>query len=125
MKLPMLLWMVVLLAGCHSSWHPTPLTDGYQLMVMNSEEAYVANAADELILGPKIKAIGIAPGMIVVDCGTDEVVINGFANTVGFNLIDTKTGKVTKGLTLSEAQEAFKSSDAALPEMRKPSSYLP
>jgi hypothetical protein len=124
-KLALLFWIAVLLAGCHSSWQPTALTDGYQLMVMNSEEAYVANAEDELIFGPKIKAIGIAPGVIVVDCGPDEVVINGFANTVGFNLVDTKTGKVTKRLTLSEAQEALKSRGAALPEMREPSSYLP
>lgn len=118
-------FLVLGLASCGSSWQATPLGDGYQIMVMNSEEAYVASADNELILGPRINTIGIAPGMIVVDCGSDEVVINGFANTAGLNVIDTRTGSVSKGLTLSEAKKELSSRNVELPEMRKLSSYLP
>jgi hypothetical protein len=42
--------------------------------MMGSHEDYVANAQNELILGPEIETIGIAPGVIVVNCGLDEVV---------------------------------------------------
>ena len=91
---------------------------------MNSEEAYVADAGNELILGPKIEAIGTAPGVIVVNCGLDDVVVNGFANTVGLNLIDTRTGKITKRLTAAEAEQELASRNRSMPAMRPPSSYL-
>jgi hypothetical protein len=92
-------------------------------MIMNSEEVYVAKADNELILGPRIKTIGIAPGVIIVDCGSDEVVVNGFANTLGFNLIDTRTGAVRKGLTLDDVRKELASRNIAVPAMRELSSY--
>jgi hypothetical protein len=115
--------LLILIAGC-KPWAPTPLIDGYQIMVMNSQEKYIANARDELILGPNIETIGIATGTIVVNCGLDEVVVNEFANTVGFNLIDTRTGVIWKGLTAGEAEEKLKSRNISMPEMRPLASYL-
>jgi hypothetical protein len=112
-------------AACSKAWEPTALADGYQVMMMNSQEVYIANSENELILGPRIEKIGLAPGVIVVNCGRDKVVINGFANTVGFNLIDIQTGQVTKGLALSDVEAALKSRDIPMPEMRALSSYLP
>jgi hypothetical protein len=116
--------LMLVVAACSKAWEPTALADGYQVMVMNSQEVYVANSESELILGPRIETIGLAPGVIVVNCGRDEVVINGFANTVGFNLIDTQTGQITKGLALSDVEVTLKSRDIPMPEMRALSSYL-
>jgi hypothetical protein len=118
--------LLVLIAACERRlWEPTPLADGYQIMVMNSQEEYVANADNELILGPKIETIGLASDVIVVNCGLDKVVINEFANTVGFNLIDRRTGEITKGLTAAEAEQELRSRQRSMPEMRPLSSYLP
>jgi hypothetical protein len=93
-------------------------------MVMNGDEAYIANAQNELILGPEIETIGIAPGVIVVNCGLNKVVFNGFENTVGFNLIYTRTGEIMKGLTAAEAEQKLRSRGSSMPEMRPLSSYL-
>jgi hypothetical protein len=120
-----ILFLVLALASCGRAWQAIPLGDGYQIMMMNSEEVYVAKADNELILGPRVNSIGIAPGVIVVDCGSDEVVINGFANTSGLNVIDTRTGAVRKRLTLDEARKELASRNIPVPEMRKLSSYLP
>ena len=119
------LMLLVLVAGCERRpWAPTPLVHGYQIMIMNSDEAYIANAQNELILGTEIEAIGIGPGLIVVDCGRKEIVVNGFANTIGFNLIDTRNGELFKGLTAAEAEQKLRSRGNAMPEMRPLSSYL-
>jgi len=120
-----LMYLLSLIAACDSSWQPTPLADGFQIMVMNSQEAYVANAENELILGPRIETIGLASGAIVVNCGSDDVVVNGFKNTVGYNLIDTQTGQVTKGLTRAAMEQKLLSIHLSMPEMRSLSSYLP
>jgi hypothetical protein len=122
-----LLWLMllVLIAGCERKpWAPTPLADGYQIMIMNSEEVYIADGRNELILGPEIEAIGIAPGTIVVDCGLKDVVVNQFANTVGFNVIDTRTGVIWKRLTAAGAAEKLRALGSPMPEMRPLSSYL-
>jgi hypothetical protein len=118
------LTLLMLVAACEP-WTPTPLIDGYQIWVMNSQEKYIGDAQDTLILGPQIETIGVAPGVIVVNCGLNEVVVNEFANTVGFNLIDTRTGVIWKGLTAAEAEQKLKSRNIPMPEMRPLSSYLP
>ena len=94
-------------------------------MVMSSEEVYVANAQNELILGPEIETIGIAPGVIVVNCGPNKIVADGLENTIGFNLIDTRTGVIWKSLTAAEAEQKLRSRGSSIPEMRPLSSYLP
>ena len=115
---------MALIYGCARSWEPTPLVDGYQIMVMNSEEVYVADARNELIVGPIIEAIGLAPGIIVVDCGTEKRVVNGFENTVGFNVIDTKSGAVTKLLSREQAEGQLRARGLDMPEMRPFDSLL-
>jgi hypothetical protein len=118
--------LLLLIAACErSEWKPTPLVDGYQIMVMSSEEVYVANAANDLILGPEIETIGIAPGVIVVNCGPKKIVADGLENTAGFNLLDTRTGVIWKGLTAAEAEQKLRSRNVTMPEMRPLSSYLP
>lgn len=121
-----LLALLMLITACErSDWKPTPLVDGYQIMVMSSEEVYVANAQNELILGPEIETIGIAPGVIVVNCGPKKIVADGLENTAGFNLLDTRTGVIWKGLTATEVEQKLKSRKISMPEMRPLSSYLP
>ncbi len=128
MKASILSWfaLLLLIAACERQpWKPTPLAGEYQIMVMSSEEVYVADAGNELILGPEIETIGIAPGVIVVNCGPNKIVAEGRANTAGFNLIDMATGQVTKGLTSTQAEQHLGSRQIAMPEMRPLSSYLP
>jgi hypothetical protein len=121
----LLLGLALLLAACRSSsWAPTPLTDGYQLMVMNSKEVYVANAKNELLLGPRVKAIALAPGLIVVDCGNEKIVVNGFENTAGLNLIDTKTGAIRKGITEADLEREMSSRNQREFRLEPLSSYV-
>jgi hypothetical protein len=115
---------LALLSACTSPWNPTQLVGGYQIMIMSTEEAYVADADNELVLGPNVVAIGVAPGIIVVDCGSSERVVNGFAPTVGFNLIDLASRSVTKGLTRGQVEEVLRTRDLPMPEMRELSFYL-
>jgi hypothetical protein len=115
--------LLMLVAACEPRT-PTPLIDGYQIWVMNSQEKYIGDAQNTLILGPEIETIGIAPGVIVVNSGLNEVVVNEFENTVGFNLIDTRTGEIIKGLKAAEAEQKLRSRGSSMPEMRPLSSYL-
>ncbi len=127
MRVSILPWLglLILIAACERRpWVPTPLVDGYQIMIMNPDEAYIADAQDELILGTEIEAIGIAPGVIVVNCGRKEIVVNGFANTIGFNLIDTRNKEIIRGLTAAEAEQILGARGSSMPEMRPLSSYL-
>ena len=81
MRSSILSWLVLLILVAACERHPwaTPLVGGYQILMMGSHEDYVANAQNELILGPEIEAIGIVSGVIVVNCGLNEVV-HGSAN---------------------------------------------
>jgi hypothetical protein len=93
-------------------------------LIMNSKEAYVADAQDDLLLGPQIKSMGVAPGIIVVDCGNEDVVANGFHNTVGLNLLDTHTGEVMKNLSKLELATELARRRQLMPELRPLSAYL-
>ena len=124
MRTSLLAFTLILMACGSASWEPVPLTDGYQLMVMNSKEVYVANAQNELLLGPRIQAIGMAPGIIVVDCGTEKVVVNGFENTTGLNMIETKTGAIRKDIAQADLEREMANRNERKPELRPLASYL-
>ena len=125
MRALVLSWLALLMLVAACERHPfaTPLVGGYQILMMGGHEDYIANAQNRLILGPEIETIGIVSGVIVVNCGLKEGVTNGFANTVGYNLIDTRTGEVIKGLTAAEAEQKLRSRGSPMPEMRPPYSY--
>ena len=123
-RLPQILGLLLLVSSCREPWEPTALIDGYQIMIMNSQEAYVANAENELLLGPDIESIGLAPGVIVVNCGEREVVVNEFKNTAGFNVIDTTNGAIVRGLTAEGAAADLRSRGSSMPQMRPLASYL-
>jgi RHS repeat-associated protein len=120
----LVIFFMVLLSGCAKAWEPIALADGYRIMEMNSKEVYVADSSNELVVGPTIESIGLAPGFIIVNCGTEERVVNGFANTVGFNLIDTKTGTVTKRLTKEQAVAELRTRGVNFPDMRPFASFV-
>lgn len=114
---------ILALVGCDSSSSPIPIVGGYQILAMNPSEVYVADANRELILGPTIRGIGIAGNIIVVDCGTEARVVNGFSSTVGINLIDITSGLVMKNLSHEEADGDLRARDQSMPPLVSPSNF--
>lgn len=121
-------WLALLCAGilaaCVQRHDAAALIGGYQLLAMNPNEVYVANSEKELILGPTIESVGIIDSEIVVYCGWQQRSVNGFHNTVGYNVIDTKVGSVVKGLDEKAMMSALRGKNLAVPSLNSPAKYF-
>lgn len=100
------------------------MPNGYSLRAMSSTEVYVANPQRELLLGPTVIAIGVVGDHVVAFCGWERRVANGFQNTIGYNIIDTRSGAVVRKLTEAEARAWMESQRLAFPSMRSPSELM-
>lgn len=117
--------IIFFLIGCgYEEWKPVKLAGGYQIMIMNAQEVYIADSKNELILGPKVKEIGISPVAIVVYCGDEQVTVNGFSNTTGFNIIELDSGRLKKNLVFAEVEEYMRAKGISIPKMYPLRSYL-
>jgi len=94
------------------------------VLAMNPAEVYVAKADGELLLGPTIEKIGISNDVVVVYCGWQERSVNGFAATVGYNIIYTRTGEVVKRLTEQQLREALRQRNTQMPQLDVPQKFL-
>ena len=120
-----LIFVLVLTAvGCMEHRDTGSLVNGYKLVAMNSSEIYIANPTDELIIGPTIKTVGITGDVIVAYCGMEKTVANGFENTRGYNIVDTRSGAVTTRLTEEGMRAQLSASNLKEPKMQSPSALL-
>jgi hypothetical protein len=110
--------------GCSEHRDSANLVNGYKLLAMNPTELYVANSANELIVGPTIETIGVSGAIIVAYCGLEKRVVNGFENTMGYNIVDTRSGVVTKQLTEEGVRTQLGRLNIEVPKMQSPSSLL-
>jgi hypothetical protein len=112
------------LLGCAEHRDSANLVNGYKLLAMNPTELYVAKSANELIVGPTIETIGVSGDLIVANCGLEKRTVNGFENTTGYNIIDTRSGLVTKRLTEEGMRTQLGRLNKEVPKMQSPSSLL-
>lgn len=116
--------LVLTVAGCMEHRDAGDLVNGYKLLAMNSSEIYIANPSDELLIGPTIKTIGITGEVIIAYCGMEKTVVNGFENTTGYNIVDTRTGAVTSRLTEESMRSQLGTLNLKEPKMVSPSALL-
>jgi len=120
-------WLLLLCMGlvaCSARHDAGNLVDGYQLLAMNPAELYVAKSDRELVLGPTIEKIGMQNEVIVVYCGMENRAVNGFTNTVGYNVIFAKTGEVVKGLNEQQLHDLLQARNVLPPQLEAPQKYF-
>jgi len=118
-------WLLIgmVLCSCTSSAQRLPMPDGYRVWVMNAREVYLANSEDVLIVGPKLVALGVSDHVIVTQNSSEDVTINGFANTPGYAVLDTRTGKFVAGLSMESMKDKVINLGVPIPEMRPASEW--
>ncbi|HEY6922655.1 MAG TPA: hypothetical protein VI653_04240 [Steroidobacteraceae bacterium] len=84
----------------------------------------MADSGQELLLGPTVESIGVVGAQIVVFCGWRKRSVNEFRNTVGYNIIDTKTGVVAKGLDEKGMEGLLRRKNLGVPSMESPAKYF-
>lgn len=109
--------LLILVGACGSRPYQWQLPNGYTVFAANSTEVYVANAQRELLLGPSLKSVGISGDLIVVFCGWEPTVANGFRNTVGYSVLDTRTGQLVTGLNEQQANAEMRLRGQNMPEL--------
>jgi hypothetical protein len=84
--------MLSVVSACTASNNDgvAPLVNGYKIWMMNSKEIYVGAPDDVLLVGPKLEELALVNSFIVGKCSLEDITINGFRNTKGYFLIDTK-----------------------------------
>jgi hypothetical protein len=117
----LIFFLVLFITACAEHRDTGYLVNGYKVVAMNPLEVYVATPTNELIIGPTIKSMGVTGDIVVVDCGLEKSVVNGFENTTGFNIVDTRTGVVTYNLTEESMKIQLSTLHAREPEMQSPS----
>lgn len=119
-------WLLVgiVLFSCTSNAQRLLMPDGYRVWVMNAREVYLANSDDVLIVGPKLVAIGVSNQVIVTQSTSEYVTINGFTNTPGYAVLDTRTGNLIAGLSMDSMKDKVISLGVTIPEMRPASEWV-
>lgn len=112
--------LFLLLSGCLEHKDVRSLPNGYKIFSASSEEIYVLNSSDEALVGPVINSVGFVGDVIVVYCGWEKIVANGFQNTVGYNIVDTRKNAVIKNLSEEDVRSTLKNMNIEMPEMKKP-----
>lgn len=116
--------LLLLMGACGSrtsEWH---LPNGYLVFAAGSTELYVANPQRDLLLGPSLKSIGVSGDLVVAFCGWEPIVTNGFKNTIGYSLLDTKTGQIVRGLDEQQVKAEVTRLGHHMPEMASPQRIL-
>jgi hypothetical protein len=89
--------MAIMVVSCSREEH-SALPNGYRVWAMNSQEIYVSNERDELIVGFAISQIGVHGDLVAVHCVQVREDINEFQNMGGYSIINSATGEVVRGL---------------------------
>lgn len=117
-----------LLAGVLTAWGNISvardaLPGGYRVWVMNSQEVYLADRNDALMLGPALEQLGVTGGFIVARCGKAAPGVHTTVRTEGYVLLDVSSGGIVAGLTREQAESRLRELGAALPELEPYRNY--
>jgi hypothetical protein len=99
------------------------LPDGFKVWVMNSQEAYVSDANNVLLVGPRLRRIGVTEHYIVTTSDVAGPEYIGDLRTSGFSLIDRATGAVLSGMNEDDANRRLAHVGDAMPSLFEISSY--
>lgn len=121
MKKLCLVLAVFFFTACISRKDEGPLPNNYAVLAMGSMEVYVANPQRELLLGPTLVSIGVTNNFVIAFCGWETTERNGFANTVGYNILDTDSGQIVRKLSETEARSWIESKGLQFPILQSPS----
>lgn len=110
-------FMLACTFGCADRAVTSPLPDGYKVWVMNSEEIYVSDADNELLVGPLLKQVGVTEHYIVTTSETAGPGYIGNLRTSGYSLIERSTRKVTTGMTEVEAKRQLSLTGGSMPAL--------
>ncbi|WP_440975284.1 hypothetical protein [Pseudoxanthomonas winnipegensis] len=98
------IFVSVLIFGCTRAT-VSNLPDGYKVWAMNSEEIYVSDSSNELLVGPHLRQVGVTKHYIVTTSEAAGPNYVGNLHTSGYSLIERPTRRVETGLTESQAKE--------------------
>lgn len=103
-----LLLLLALPCGC-AHVDRAELLNGYTVWALSPAELYLAAPDNELIAGPKLKSVAISDPYVIAFCGWDRAEANGFENTVGYTVVDTRTGAIDRFLSEGSFSSAMRS----------------
>lgn len=124
MKALLFVLSVFIVTACYSRKDEGPLPNSYAVLAMGSTEIYVANPQRELLVGPTLISIGVTNNVVIAFCGWEATERNGFANTVGYNILDTKSGEIVRKLSEAEARTWIESRGLQFPVLESPSALM-
>lgn len=110
-------FMLLCTLGCADRAVTRPLPDGYKVWVMNSEEIYVSDARNELLVGPLLKQVGVTERYIVTTSEVAGSSYIGNLHTSGYSLIERSTRRVMTGMTEVEAKRQLSQVGESMPEL--------
>jgi hypothetical protein len=113
-----------MLSGCDAQQEPVALINGYKLWAMNPHEIYIADDKDALLVGPGLQKIAIADDLIIAVCSQETFSSNGFANTRGYSILDTRKKLNMISLTEAQAHKNLSDSDVSSPTLRDVSDFF-
>lgn len=122
-KLIAVAFVLACTVGCTDGAVTRPLPDGYKVWVMNSEEVYVSDASNELLVGPLLKQVGVTDRYIVTTSEAAGPSYIGNLCTSGYSLIERSTHKVTTRMTEVEAKRQLSQAGESMPALLDFKSY--
>lgn len=122
-KLVVFAFMLACLLGCANTASTSTLPDGYRIWVMSSEEVYVSDASNELLVGPSLRKVGVAKLYIVTISDAAGSSYMGHLRTSGYSLIERRTRKVSSGLTETDVKRQLAKGGEAMPDLLDFESY--
>jgi hypothetical protein len=116
--------VTLVLIGCSPRKDVGELPNGYLLMSLSSQELFVAAPNQALLVGPDVKELAVTGEVIVIRCGGERKTINGFTGTVGYNIVDSRSGQLFTNLTDAEYHARLKELNVEQPRLVDASVFL-
>ncbi|WP_379654231.1 hypothetical protein [Pseudoxanthomonas sp. UC19_8] len=90
---------------------------------MNSEEIYVSDSSNELLVGPHLRQVGVTKHYIVTTSEAAGPNYVGNLRTSGYSLIERSTRRVETRMTESQVKERLSSVAESMPLLSEFNQY--
>lgn len=116
------IFMSAFISGCTRATL-SDLPDGYKIWVISSEEIYVSDSSNELLVGPHLRQVGVTKHYIVTTSEAAGPNYVGNLRTSGYSLIERPTRRVETQMTESQVKERLSRVAESMPLLSEFNQY--
>ncbi len=121
-KYSLILVLLFGITSCYST-QKEKLPNGYKIWKMNSQETFISDINDTLIVGPSVVKIGVVNEYIIAFSDTPNPEWIGKNPTIGYSIVNTISHDYQTNLTKDSINIQLKNLNQSFPNMKSIDHY--